>query len=174
MRKLTHQQIVDRQKVRMQAPPLRLTVVLDNIRSLYNVGAIFRTADGAGAEKIFLCGITGTPAQAGVRKTALGAEERVPWEPAEDVASVVKRLKSQGYRIVLLEQTDDAVRYDRFEPDGPVCLVVGNEIDGITPELIPLADLAVEIEMAGIKNSLNVAVAFGIIAYHCRVRCSGQ
>lgn len=158
----------------MQAPPLRLTLVLDNIRSLYNVGAVFRTADGVGAEKIFLCGITGTPEQAGVRKTALGAEERVPWEAAGDVVSVVRRLKQEGYQIVLLEQTDDALGYDEFEPGRQVCLVAGNEVDGMTSELLPLADAAVEIEMAGIKNSLNVAVALGILVYHCRARWIGR
>jgi len=168
MRKLTHQEIVDRQKVRMQAPPLRLTVVLDSIRSLYNVGAIFRTADGVGVEKIFLCGITGTPEQAAVRKTALGAQERVPWEYASDVVTVAKGLKQAGYQVVLLEQTDTAVNYNCFHSHKPVCLIVGNEIEGITSELITIADAAVEIEMAGIKNSLNAAVAFGIIAYHLR------
>jgi len=168
MRKLTHQEIVDRQKVRMRTPFLPITVVLDNIRSLYNVGSIFRTADGAGVEKVFLCGITGTPEQSGVRKTALGAEERIPWEYRKDVVTTVKEMKQQGQQVVLLEQTDAAVIYERFRPRGPVCLVIGNEIEGINPALLSLADAAVEIEMAGIKNSLNVGVAFGIIAYHLR------
>jgi len=170
MRKLTHQEIVERQKVRMRAPLLPLTVVLNNIRSLYNVGSIFRTADGAGVKKIFLCGITGTPEQAGVRKTALGAEERVAWEHHPDVLTVVRKLKASGHQIALLEQMDGSLPFERFEPQAPVCLVIGNEIEGLNPGLIPLCDAVIEIGMSGIKNSLNVAVAFGIVAYHVRTR----
>ena len=168
MKKLTHQQIVDRQVVRRQSPFIPLTVVLDNIRSLHNVGAIFRTADGVGVEKVWLCGVTGFPPQAQITKTALGAEQRVPWRQDRDTVSVLRDLKSAGYEIVLLEQTDQSVDYQDFVPSGPVCLVVGNETQGISPELVAFCDAAVEIPMAGIKNSLNVAVAFGVAAYHIR------
>jgi 23S rRNA (guanosine2251-2'-O)-methyltransferase len=166
MQKLTHVQIVDRQVVRSQNPRIPVSVVLDNIRSLNNVGSIFRTADGAGIEKIWLCGITGYPPQGDIAKTALGAEESVAWEYAQDVVEVVRQHKARGYQIVLLEQVDASISYDAFIPDKPVCLVVGNEVDGIMDELAQLADVAVEIPMAGVKNSLNVAVAFGVVAFH--------
>ena len=145
---------------------LPLCVVVNDIRSLHNVGSIFRTCDGAGVEKLWLCGITGYPPQSEISKTALGAEERVAWEYQKDIVSVIKKLKQQHYQIVLLEQTEDSVMYERFQPQAPTCLVIGNEIGGISDELLPLADAAVEIEMQGIKNSLNVVVAFGIVVYH--------
>ena len=168
MRKLTHEEIVSRQIGRADAPRLPLCVVLNNIRSLHNVGTIFRTADGAGVEKIWLCGITGYPPQGGIAKTALGAEEHVPWEYREDVLSLIKELKKEGYQIVLLEQMDGSVKHDAFKARSAVCLVVGNEVDGITESLQSLCDAAIEIEMNGIKNSLNVAVAFGIAVYQLR------
>ncbi len=150
----------------MKAPPIPLTVVLNDIRSLYNVGTIFRTADGAGVEKIWLCGITGCPPQSQISKIALGAEDRIPWEYHSDVYSVVQQLKKDGYQIVLLEQMDQSEEYHAYRPDGPVALVVGNEIAGVDASLIQLCDAAIEVHMAGIKNSLNVGVAFGVAAYH--------
>lgn len=168
MRKLNHEEIVDRQTALQNEPRIPLTVVLNNIRSLYNVGSIFRTADGAGVEKIWLCGITGFPPRSEISKTALDAEDRVPWEHCKDTLSVVRDLKKQGYTIVLLEQTDQAIEYHDFIPQGRVCLILGNEIEGVHEELVSLCDTAVEIEMAGVKNSLNVSVAFGIVTYHLR------
>jgi 23S rRNA (guanosine2251-2'-O)-methyltransferase len=165
MRKLTHEEIVARQSKGLEHPRLPLCVVLNNIRSLHNVGAIFRTADGAGIEKLWLCGCTGYPPQGGLAKTALGAENHVPWEYREDVLGVLRQLKSKGYQIVLLEQMQGSIVYDQFVPQAPVCLVIGNEVTGIEDQIIALSDAAVEIPMAGIKNSLNVAVAFGITAY---------
>ncbi len=166
MQKLTHAQIVDRQVVQSQKQRIPVCVVLDNIRSLNNVGAIFRTADGAGIEKLWLCGITGYPPQGEIAKTALGAEESVVWEYAKDILEVVRQHKARGYQIVLLEQTDASVPYDEFFPDKPVCLVVGNEVDGVMEGLAQMADAAIEIPMAGVKNSLNVAVAFGVAVFH--------
>ncbi len=170
MRKLSHQELIARQAENQSQAKLPITVVLNNIRSLYNVGSIFRTADGAGVEKIWLCGITGVPGTARLRieKTALGAEKTVPWEYRESAASVLRKLKKKSYQIVLLEQTEKSVPYEEFQPEAPVCFVVGNEITGIGEEILPLCDVAIEIEMAGLKNSLNVTVAFGIIAYHFR------
>ena len=168
MRKLTHQKIVERQKLRSQQPRLPVCVVLNDIRSLYNVGSIFRTCDGAGFEKIWLCGITGYPPQAEIAKIALGAEERVPWEYRKDACALIKELKRRHYRIILLEQTEESVPFQDFTAEAPLCLVIGNEIGGISDEIAELCDTAVEIEMAGIKNSLNVSVAFGIVAYHFR------
>ena len=143
-----------------------MTAVINDVRSLYNVGSIFRTADGAGLEKIWLCGITGIPPSGMISKTALGAENSVPWEYSRDILSVVRGLKDSGYCIVLLEQTVQSIPFQEFMPDRPICLIVGNEVTGISDELLKLCDQALEIEMHGIKNSLNVAVAFGIAAYH--------
>ena len=169
MKKLTHQELINKQK-NQSSTKLPFTVVLNNIRSLYNVGSIFRTADGVGLEKIWLCGITGIPGKSKTRieKTALGAEKTVPWEYRESALSIIRELKEKGYQIVLLEQTEKSISYEEFQPEAPVCLVVGNEIIGVGDEILPLCDTAIEIEMAGLKNSLNVTVAFGIIAYHFR------
>ncbi len=168
MHKLAHKEIVHRQVIRSNQPRLPFCVVLNNVRSLYNVGAIFRTADGIGIEKLWLCGITGYPPQSGIAKTALGAEENLVWEYRKDILSLLRELKKKGYQIVLLEQMQGSVSHDEFIVQTPVCLVVGNEISGISDELVALCDQSVEIDMAGIKNSLNVAVAFGIIGYHIR------
>lgn len=168
MRKLKHEEILTRQKENQVYPSLPFSVVLNNIRSLYNVGSIFRTADGAGVEKIWLCGITGHPPNNQISKTALGAEERVSWEYQANVLEVIQQLKSMGYQIVLLEQIDKSERYQFFKPSAPVAVVIGNEIEGISDSIVRLADAAIDIEMAGLKNSLNVSVAFGIIAYHFR------
>ena len=168
MRKLTHPEIVAQQKKTARRKRLPFVVVLNNIRSLFNVGSIFRTADGAGVEKVWLCGYTGYPPSAQISKTALGAEERVPWDYVADAAAVIKAHKSKGYMIVFLEQMDESCEYHKFKPKGPVCLVIGNEIEGISAELVPFCDKAVDIAMDGIKNSLNVSVAFGVVAYHIR------
>ncbi|MBF0486142.1 MAG: RNA methyltransferase [Candidatus Omnitrophica bacterium] len=172
MRKLTHEEIIARQVQKTREPRIPLVVVLDNIRSLYNVGAIFRTADGIGVSKLWLCGITGYPPQGDIAKTALGAEDSVPWEYSKDVVSVVRRLKQEKYKIVLLEQMEESVPYERFLPDGPVALVVGNEVEGVCDEVCALADKALEIGMLGVKNSLNVAIAFGVVAFDLRVKLS--
>jgi len=168
VRKLTHEEVVDRQKDKMREARLPLVVVLNNIRSLYNVGSIFRTADGVGVEKIWICGITGHPPNNQISKTALGAEEHVAWEYREDIRSVVEELKAEGYTIALLEQMQESCLLEDVELKAPVCLVMGNEIEGVSSSIVDLCDQAIEIEMAGIKNSLNVAVAFGVAAYHMR------
>ena len=169
MRKLTHEELLDRQQQR-NGRRFPFVVVLNNIRSLYNVGSIFRTADGIGIEKLYCCGITGIPPSNQISKTALGAEETVPWEYREQAVAVVRELKKKGYQIVLLEQTVSSVDYQEFQPSAPVCLVVGNEITGVADELIQLSDKSIEIEMSGLKNSLNVTVAFGVVAYRIRHR----
>lgn len=168
MRKLTHEEIINRQKRKMQEGQLPFVVVLNNIRSLYNVGSIFRTADGAGVEKIFTCGITGHPPNNQISKTALGAEAQVSTEHHEDAFKLVKQLKRDGYQIILLEQIKGSISHEDFKPTEKICLVLGNEIEGVSASLVELCDQAVEIEMTGLKNSLNVSVAFGVIAYHIR------
>ena len=170
MTKRTHTEIVEEQLSKLHKPRLPLSVVVHNIRSLHNVGSIFRTADGAGVEKIWLCGTTGYPPQGAITKTALGAEQHVDWEYRQDARGLIEQLRSQGTQIVLLEQTKGSVLYSNFEPHPPVCLVLGNEIQGVADDLVGLSDAAIEIPMQGIKNSLNVAVAFGIVAYHLRFK----
>lgn len=167
-RKLTHQELIQRQNDKAQKARLPFVAVLNNIRSLYNVGAIFRTADGAGIEKLYLCGVTGIPPDTKISKTALGAEKTVPWTFCKDALSCIRKLKEQGYQIVLLEQTVQSGPYQDFMPQPPVALVIGNEISGVSDELLALSNAAVEIEMDGLKNSLNVTVAFGILAYHIK------
>ena len=168
VRKLSHEEIVNRQGPKLSEGRLPFCVILNNVRSLYNVGSIFRTADGVGLEKIWLTGITGYPSQSQISKTALGAEDSVVWEHRQDVLSVISELKRKGYQIVLLEQMDQSIPYERFRPQDPVALILGNEIEGVSNQVLSRCDEAIEIEMSGIKNSLNVAVAFGIVAYHFR------
>lgn len=166
MKKLAYAQLLARQQELMGRPRVPLTVILDNVRSLHNVGSIFRTCDGIGAEKLWLCGITAAPPHGGLTKTALGAEDRVPWEYSPDLVPVIKKLKASGHAIVALEQTDESRLYQDYRPAGPVCLIVGNEIQGVADEAVALCDASLEIGMFGVKNSLNVSVAFGIVAYH--------
>ena len=168
IRKLTHPELLDRQTERRQHPKIPLVAVVNNIRSLYNVGSIFRTADGVGVEKLWLCGITGIPPSNQISKIALGAEKVVAWEYAQRAEEVVRKLKDEGFEIVMLEQTTRSVPYETYGPHPPVCLVIGNEITGVGDGLVSLCDRVVEIDMAGVKNSLNVAVAFGIVTYHFR------
>ena len=168
MQKLSHQQLLNRQNEQGKSNRLPFSLLLNNIRSLYNVGSIFRTADGAGIEKIWLCGITGIPPDSKISKTALGAEKSVPWEFIPNAKDCILKLKKQGYNIVLLEQAQGSISYYDFEPKPPVCLVVGNEISGISDDLLELCDDVVEIEMNGLKISLNVTVATGIVTYHFR------
>lgn len=170
MRKLSHPELLARQVLRRKEPRLPFCVVLNDIRSLYNVGSIFRTADGAGVEKVWICGITGHPPDTQITKTALGAEAEVPWEYRREAGAVLRELKAGGYQIVFLEQLAESVPYQDYEPSGRVCLVLGSEVAGVSEDLVGLCDATLEIEMAGAKNSLNVAVAFGVVAYHLRNR----
>ena len=145
--------------------PLLLTALLDDIRSLYNVGAVFRTADGAQFDHLYLCGITGTPPRNEIRKTSLGAEESVAWSYHADPVELAGRLKEEGYQIVVLEQTDASIDFSTAVYQFPLCLILGHEYTGVRDELVALADLAIDIPMRGSKHSLNVSVAFGIAAY---------
>jgi tRNA G18 (ribose-2'-O)-methylase SpoU len=124
-------------------------------------------------QKLWLCGISGIPPDSKISKTALGAEKTVLWEYRRDPLECIQNLKGEGWQIVLLEQADCSVSYEDFIPKGPVCLVVGNEIEGVSAEILDRCDAAIDIEMAGLKNSLNVAVAFGIAAYHIRSKLKG-
>ena len=143
-----------------------VSVFAENIRSLYNVGSIFRTSDGALFEKLWLCGYTGFPPRKEIDKTALGSVGTVPWEHSPDSSSVLRKLKDAGVQLVALEHTDSGVKYTEAEYRFPLCVMLGNEVDGLSSEAVEMCDLAVEIPMYGIKQSLNVSVACGIIVYH--------
>ena len=147
------------------APRNEIYLVLDNIRSMYNVGAMFRTADGTRVKKIFLCGITATPPRDKIFKTSLGAVDHVEWEYYKWAKTAVENLKKQGVQIVALEQTDDSVHFKKANYRVPVAIVVGHEKKGISRSVLKLADLVVEIPMHGVANSLNVATSCGIIIY---------
>jgi 23S rRNA (guanosine2251-2'-O)-methyltransferase len=140
-------------------------VICDNIRSLHNVGSIFRTADALGVSKIWLCGITGTPEQKGVLKVSLGAEKSVKWEYCKNAWRLTEKLKKQGFQIVSLELTKDSRDVKLFKPKFPLVLIVGNEVSGVNPTLLKRSEAIVHLPMKGIKESLNVSVAFGIATY---------
>jgi 23S rRNA (guanosine2251-2'-O)-methyltransferase len=144
---------------------LPAAVLLDNVRSMYNVGAFFRTADAAGLEKLHLCGITGYPPKRAITKTALGAEASVPWEHAWEPVPVVEALRGRGYEIAAVETSAHAVDLFDWQPRFPVCVIFGHEVEGIRPELSAMCDTHVRIPMLGIKHSLNVATAGGVVIY---------
>ncbi|MDQ1468598.1 MAG: hypothetical protein QOJ99_78 [Bryobacterales bacterium] len=145
--------------------PLPVSLLLENVRSLYNVGSFFRTGDGAGIEKLYLTGFTGYPPQNMISKTALGAEETLPWEHYGDAVPAIERLRSANYEIAAIETSVHAVDLFDWQPRFPVCLLFGHETDGLTPQVAALADTHVRIPMLGMKHSLNVATAGGIVLY---------
>lgn len=141
-------------------------IVAENVRSLYNVGSIFRTCDTGRVSRLYLCGYTGTPPRNEISKTALGAEKSVPWEFFRDTGKVITSFKNKGVPVVLLEHTDESVPYSDFKFSFPLCLVIGNEVEGISDRAVALADSAIEIPMHGVKQSLNVAVSLGVVLFH--------
>lgn len=144
-------------------------MLLDNIRSAWNVGSIFRSADGFGFAHAYLCGITPTPDHESVYKTSLGAEDSVPWSYHKDAVKLARALKKEGWRIFALEEDEGAVEVGRIDdPTPPTALIVGNEVTGVDPELLDLCDRIYWIPMQGQKRSFNVAIAFGIAAYALR------
>ncbi len=151
-------------KVQEKVP---VVVVLDSIRSMNNVGSIFRTCDAFKIEKLYLCGITACPPNKEISKTALGATESVDWEYAEDVLPLAERLKQDGYAVLMVEQVDESRKLQdvNFNDYEKVALVVGNEIYGVDERLLPVCDAAVEIPQFGTKHSLNVTIAAGIVIW---------
>ncbi len=133
--------------------------------ALYNVGSFFRTGDAAGIEKLYLSGITGAPPHKGISKTALGAEDTVAWERAADVLELIDTLRARDYEIAAIETSMHAVDLFDWVPRFPVCLLFGNEKEGLSPELAARADRHIRIPMLGMKHSLNVATAGGIVIY---------
>lgn len=150
-----------------QTSKIPVSVVLDNVRSLHNVGSAFRTGDAFKLEKIFLTGITGTPPHREIEKTALGATTSVAWEYVEQTADVIRSLKDNGYTIIAIEQTSESQSLEKFvpAPGTKYCLIFGNEVHGVSEDAIELADLALEIPQAGTKHSLNISVCLGIVTW---------
>ena len=144
-----------------------IVVVLDSIRSMNNVGSVFRTCDAFKIEKLYLCGITACPPNKEISKTALGATESVDWEYAEDVMPLAERLKQEGYAVLMVEQVDESRKLQdvNFKDYEKVALVVGNEVFGVDERLLPVCDAAVEIPQFGTKHSLNVTIAAGIVIW---------
>lgn len=140
-------------------------VICDNIRSLENIGSIFRTADALKVTKIYLCGISGTPPNHKISKTALGAEEDIPFEYHKQTLRLIKKLKKDKVFIISLEQDKKSVSYDKFVPKFPLALVIGNEVKGISKSILSNSDKIIDLPMLGKKESLNVSVAFGIAGY---------
>lgn len=153
-----------------------MVVVLDNIRSMFNTGSIFRTADALGTEKIYLCGYTPSPLDKLGRprpkfiKTSLNSEKAVPFEKRASTARVLDKLRKEGYKILAVEQADKSTPYYKYKPpaNGKYALVMGHEVRGLPPSVLKRADRVLEIPMEGVKESLNVAIAFGIVAYELK------
>lgn len=172
MRKLTHDEISKNRstlETLNNVNKLPVYVILNSIRSSYNVGSIFRTSDGAMIEKIYLCGYTPTPEKKEVLKTALGSQESVKWEYVKDAKEVVRKLKNDGVKICALELTENSFPYYKVNENSfPLALIIGNEITGVQQDLLDLCDFSIEIPQYGIKQSLNVAVAYGISIFDLR------
>jgi tRNA G18 (ribose-2'-O)-methylase SpoU len=144
---------------------LPVAVLLDNVRSMYNVGAFFRTADATAIEKLYLAGITGRPPKKAISKTALGADETVAWEHSWEALELIRGLRARGYEIAAVETSVHAVDLFDWTPRFPVCVAFGHEVDGLQPEISALCDTHVRIPMLGTKHSLNVATAGGVVLY---------
>jgi 23S rRNA (guanosine2251-2'-O)-methyltransferase len=157
-------------------PKLPAVMLLDNVRSMYNVGAFFRTADAVRLEGLVLCGITAAPPKNQIRKTALGAEDTVPWEHHADALAAARRFRERGFEVAAVETSLHSVDLFDWTPRFPVCVIFGHETDGIRPELLEMCDTHVRIPMLGVKHSLNVATAGGVVAYELlrKYRRSGE
>ena len=149
-------------------PPTGLVVVLDNIRSAHNVGSAFRTADAFGIDKVLLCGISAVPPSAEIRKSALGAEDAVPWQHFDDTLDAVNALHEQGFTVIAVEQTVHSLKLGRDfarEPGRKYALVFGNEVYGVQQDVVDACDLSLEIPQYGTKHSLNVSVSVGVVLW---------
>lgn len=154
----------------------KLIIILDNIRSSNNVGSVFRTADAFLIEKIYLCGITATPPHKDIHKTALGATDSVEWEYAENTIELVEKLKSQGIEVISIEQSENAVMLDKFsvEKDVTYAIVFGNEVKGVSQNVVSESDRVIEIPQFGTKHSLNIAVSTGVVVWDLFVKLSAR
>lgn len=168
MRKLKTEEIerIDIEEFK-SADKMPLVVVLDNVRSLHNVGAVFRTSDAFRVEEVVLCGITATPPNAEIHKSALGAEFSVKWSYFKDTVDAVDELRLRGFEIITIEQTTDSVMLNEFVilPDRRYAVVLGNEVKGVAQQVIDMADSTIELPQFGTKHSLNVSVTAGIVIW---------
>ncbi len=168
MRKLANEEL-DRKTVEefKDTAKIPVVVVLDNVRSLNNVGSAFRTSDAFRVEKIYLCGITGTPPHRDIQKTALGATDSVDWVYERDTVTTVKALKDQGYQALAVEQVENSVMFNQFEIDinAKYCLIFGNEVFGVEQNAVDICDNTLEIPQEGTKHSLNISVSIGIVLW---------
>lgn len=168
MRKLKNSELnrldVDEFKATEKTP---LIVILDNIRSLNNIGSVFRTSDAFAIEKIYLCGITATPPSKEIHKTALGATESVDWEYVEDTLGLIKKLQSEGIITAAIEQADNSVKLQEFTvtPNNKYAIVMGNEVKGVQQEVVDTCDYCIEIPQFGTKHSLNISVTTGVVLW---------
>jgi len=149
-----------------QAEKTPVIIVLDNVRSLHNVGSVFRTSDACLIEAIYLCGITATPPHPEIHKTALGAENTVEWQYFEHTLDAILQLKQKNYRILAVEQAENSISLDKFTPENQrYAVIFGNEVKGIDPAVMDCCDACIEIPQFGTKHSLNVSVAAGIVIW---------
>jgi 23S rRNA (guanosine2251-2'-O)-methyltransferase len=168
MRKLKNNELgrisVDEFKTIQNTP---LIVVLDNIRSLNNIGSVFRTSDAFLIEKIYLCGICATPPNKDIHKTALGATESVAWEYVEDTLTLVEKLKAENIKVLAIEQAENSTKLNTFYPkkNEKYAIVMGNEVKGVQQEVVNAADLCIEIPQLGTKHSLNISVTTGVVLW---------
>ena len=168
MRKLANAEL-DRKNIKefKEAEKTPIIVVLDDVRSLHNIGSVFRTSDAFLIEKIYLCGITATPPNKEIHKTALGATETVAWEYVKNVLEIVQQLKSEKIKVYSVEQTENAIMLDHFQPETNTtyALLFGNEVKGVSQEAIDASDGVLEIPQLGSKHSLNISVSAGIVIW---------
>jgi len=141
-------------------------IIAHNIRSLYNIGTIFRTADAMGVDQLFLTGYSGKPPRKEISKVALGAEDSVPWQHYKNISYLIDKLRQQGVQIVALETGNESVDYLDFQAKFPLALIVGNEVSGLSPALMKKVDTTISLPMKGVKESLNVGVAMAVAGYH--------
>jgi len=169
LRKLTHRELVSRRLSEEQihhAPRYPVYALLDNVRSMYNVGSVFRTSDGARRAGLLVSGSTPHPPRKEISKTALGATETVPWMYYREPRAAIEHLREQRIRLCVVEHTNGSRSYTEVKPhDFPLCFIFGNELTGVSPAFLDAADMAIEIPMFGTKQSLNVAVAYGIVIF---------
>jgi tRNA G18 (ribose-2'-O)-methylase SpoU len=169
VRKLSYREIFDQRPTLAQMENIGrmpFYCLAENIRSLYNVGSIFRTSDAVLLKCLYLTGYTGYPPRKEIDKTALGAVDSVGWKRIEDPVSAARQIKKKNIQLVALEHTSESVAYTEYKFEYPFCLIIGNEVDGISESLLDQAEASIEIPMFGLKQSLNVSVAYGVVMFH--------